>query len=586
MFSRKVLCLFAVMMKNRVCSLVLIAILAAACLAACSKPAATGGSQTAAAEGKNPLVIEVYDSNANFQGMQPGWYAQVLKEKFNIELNIISGNLSPEAYQTRVSAGELGDIIILPNNDFVDCVKNGLIKDISAEFATTDYLSKLNDAIPTWNKTIFPDANGAIYAILGQMSNTTPNSISNKQAFIETLLRWDYYKELGAPDIADLDSLTDVLKQMQEKHPTNASGDRVYAVSLWPDWDNGDNIGIETGRRLMNWYTDTIKGSLVLKADNRFAPVTDKGTSYYKILKWFNTLNQKGLLNPDSATQNWDAVSTQMTSDRILLQWYIFQLENYNTAQKVIDGTAIEFVPVNDMVYYATADDYYGISEKIGVGAQVEGEKYKRIMEFLDWYASPENMRYTLLGIEGFNYEYNGDDKMVQLNPTADADNLPVPAAYGGGGYRDGKNQLNYRMLHPDMNIDPKTGEPYTIRFWSSYYGDKTPAMITEWEKKFGAADDIDYMLKHQVLKVEPAIIFVLENDTSDMALLRKECYEVFKNYSWQMIYANDDAAFDALWARMTNDMEGSGYGKLYDYDVTKYQPQVDALIAAGMVSK
>ena len=33
-----------------------------------------------------PLTIEVYDVAANYQGMQTGWYAKEIKDRFNIEL--------------------------------------------------------------------------------------------------------------------------------------------------------------------------------------------------------------------------------------------------------------------------------------------------------------------------------------------------------------------------------------------------------------------------------------------------------------------------------------------------------------------
>ena len=64
------------------------------------------------------LTIEVYDVAANYQGMQTGWYAKEIKDRFNIELNIVAPQVSGDAaslYQTRCASGDLGDIIILDN---------------------------------------------------------------------------------------------------------------------------------------------------------------------------------------------------------------------------------------------------------------------------------------------------------------------------------------------------------------------------------------------------------------------------------------------------------------------------------------
>ena len=49
-----------------------------------------------------------------------------------------------------------------------------------------------------------------------QMMNTSPTSYSQDVIYSSPLLRWDYYSELGCPDIKDLDGLVDVLAQMQD----------------------------------------------------------------------------------------------------------------------------------------------------------------------------------------------------------------------------------------------------------------------------------------------------------------------------------------------------------------------------------
>ena len=38
------------------------------------------------------IVVDVFDSLANFQGIQSGWFAEIVKKKFNMELNIIAPN--------------------------------------------------------------------------------------------------------------------------------------------------------------------------------------------------------------------------------------------------------------------------------------------------------------------------------------------------------------------------------------------------------------------------------------------------------------------------------------------------------------
>ena len=88
---------------------------------------------------KNGVIkLDVYSQLANTQGMQTGWGADVLKEKFNVELNII-----PDAdgvYQTRAQNGNLGDIVIWGSDskDYVDAVQNDLLLDWNEDDLLTD----------------------------------------------------------------------------------------------------------------------------------------------------------------------------------------------------------------------------------------------------------------------------------------------------------------------------------------------------------------------------------------------------------------------------------------------------------------
>ena len=90
------------------------------------------GMSASASEGEEKypefLTIDVFDSGSNFQGLQSGWYAQLIKEKFNMELNLISPNVAgggDTLYQTRSANGNLGDVIItkLDNSRLKDLVQ-------------------------------------------------------------------------------------------------------------------------------------------------------------------------------------------------------------------------------------------------------------------------------------------------------------------------------------------------------------------------------------------------------------------------------------------------------------------------------
>ena len=583
-------------MKKRVVALLLSMAMVATMLTACGDTAASGSEGTpaastqtqtttdnsdggAAASSDELLTIEIYDEAANYQGTQTGWFAKVVKDRFNIELNIIAPQVAGDAvYQTRTATGNLGDIVVLDPTHFNDCVKAGLIKDISAELKNCSNLMEFEDQITTYNAGINDE--GKLYGIPCEMVNTSPTSFSDDVIYSSPMLRWDLYNSIGAPDIADLDGLLDVIKQIQDANPTNADGDPAYGFSLWPDWDNNDGmIGIANVVQLTTWYGEKIKGSAILTADDKFVPLTDKNATYYKMLKFLYKANQMGLVDPDSGSQNWDAACAKMSAGQVYTFWYSWQVGFWNTQERLADGKGMIFIPVKDQNYYTTSDSYYGSGRLFGVGAGVEGEKLDRIMKFLDWYASPEGCVFQHDGIEGFNYEIV-DGKFNILNDNALMDNLPVPEEYGGAGYSDGNNAIN-QWIVSSISINPNTGESYGNTHWSSWKAATATKTKNEWAARFGVQEPVDWMKAHNALLVRPSVSVSLPTEDADITVIRNQVGQEVKDDSWKMIFAASEAEFDAMWDEMTTNLDSLGFQDLYKFDVDKYTIELDAMKAA-----
>ena len=85
---------------------------------------------TLAEEAADDVIrLDVYSQLANFSGLQLGWGAVLLKDKFNVEINII-----PEqdgTYATRMESGSLGDIVVWGSNgdDYKNAVAKGMLLD-------------------------------------------------------------------------------------------------------------------------------------------------------------------------------------------------------------------------------------------------------------------------------------------------------------------------------------------------------------------------------------------------------------------------------------------------------------------------
>ncbi|MGG4047339.1 hypothetical protein [Paenibacillus favisporus] len=521
-----------------------------------------------------PLTITVFDNAANYQGEQTGWYGKLLKDKFNLTLNILAPQVAgDQLYKTRSAAGNLGDLLIIDNSQLEELIPAGLIMDLTDRVKNTKYLSQyVDNHFKPFNEAfdkVNPD--GKIYALPTFTADTSPTTFSEDQPYSSPILPWDYYKGVGAPKLNNLTDLLNVLKKMQEKYPKTPDGKPIVPITLWKDWDGG---GMENVRWLSNWYgyeQPDGTSTLQLNAKGDIVPLIDDNSMYKKILQFYFTANQMGLIDPDSASQDWNKVSEKLTNKQVLLLWYSWQRGFYNSIERGKNGDGYVSVPIADSRIIQTSDAYYGNGRVFAIGSKAKNPE--RIMEFLDWSVSPEGLRYYTNGFEGFNYEKTDDGKfkLTETGQTAFQKNTPVPDQYGGGGYQDGQSKIN-SMIMSDFVKDPDTGEFYNNNYWSSTIEANKTALTTDWQKTYDAKNATDYYMKNKMIDIVPNINTSFGVDSSDIKNKRSQISDYVKNASWKMVFAKDQAEFDQLWAKMKTDVAGLGWSDVLAADTAKAQ--------------
>ncbi len=532
------------------------------------------------------LTLEVYDVAANYQGMQSGWFAKVIKDKFNLELNIIAPQASGNGealYQTRTAAGKLGDIILLDNSPLQDCIKAGLIADISSDVQNSTNLSQYYEQYKTYNAGLEGNSEGKIYGMPCQITNTSPTTYSDTEVYISPMLPWDYYTEIGSPEMKNLEDLLDVLQKIQTAHPANEAGDPNYAFSLWPDWDKGGTqITMETATQLTKMYGYEVNGSIMLGNNGDIKEVTDDDGAYYKMLKFFFDANQRGLVDPDSGTQNWDTACTKMKNKQVLLFWYSWQRGFWNTPDRANERNAYIYAPVEDMNFYQPSDSYYGDGRAFALGAHMEGNDRARAIEFLDWLISPEGLQFIHDGIPDWSYTKGEDGKytLTEDGLYGLMENRTVPDEWGGGGFDDGNSKINQWPLH-SVSINPNTKEPYNSNYWSSYLEANKTTMTKEWSEKYGAPNQVALLESTGQLKPVPNVNIILPSDTTDIALIRSQCASLICDTSWRMVFAGSEEEFQSMWTEMKTMLEGLDWKQLVEFDKAKFQKVIEARQAA-----
>ncbi|WP_342477665.1 hypothetical protein NYE24_33005 [Paenibacillus sp. FSL H7-0350] len=516
-----------------------------------------------------PLTITVFDNAANYQGEQTGWYGKLLKDKFNITLNILAPQVAgDQLYKTRSASGDLGDLLIIENSQLEELIPAGMIMDLTDMIKNTEHLSQYVDNHFKPFNVAFEKQNpdGKIYALPAFTADTSPTTFSEELPYSSPIMPWDYYKGIGAPKLNNLNDLMTALKDMQAKYPKTPDGKPIVPITLWKDWDGGS---MENVRWLSNWYgyeqpngTTTIQ----LNAKGDIVPIVDDNSMYKKILQFYYDANKMGLVDPDSPSQDWNKVSEKLTNKQVLLLWYSWQRGFYNTIERGNQGDGNVAVPIGDTHLIQNSDAYFGNGRVFAIGSKAK--EPERIMELMDWMSSPEGLRYYTNGFEGFNYEKTADGKfkLTEVGQTAFQENTPVPAEYGGGGYQDGQSKVN-SMIMSDFVTDPETKEFYNSTYWASTIEANKTALTTDWQKTYDATTPTEYYTKNNMIDIVPNINTSLGSDSSDVKNKRSQISDYVKNTSWKMIFAKDQAEFDQLWTKLKSDVEGLGWNDVFAVD-------------------
>ena len=579
-------------MKKKLVSMILCAAMAVSMVTGCGAeksaavPEAQGQQAAEGVSGENSkyeefLTVDVFDSQANYQGIQSGWFAKIVKDKFNMELNIIAPNVAgggDTLFQTRSAAGNLGDLIFTSadRGRLQDLVTAGLVMDMTDLIKGEENLERYRDAIEYSNKELVEEE--GIYMIPSEVTTLSPTTpMEGTDCNSGVYLRWDLYEELGCPELNTVEDMLDVLKEMQELCPESDSGKKTYAFSLFKDWD--DNA-MKQGAWLPSLYGYRFMGDAVYSADDSLPPqsLVDENSVYVRNLKLFFTANQMGLMDPESTTQNYDTLYSKYKDGAVLFSpWPWLGQAAYNVTEHVEEGKGFMAIPVADTQIYSWgcyAKGNPANSAMIGSKAQDP----QRMADFIDWLYSPEGIgnsaghSVTLSGPEGLTWEEkDGKPYLTEYGKEAmqggDPQNIPVPEEWGGGNFSDGANRIVSSVVYK-MDTNPTYNEPYDPSMWSTTMQENRTKIDEQWTETFGSEWPLDYVAEKNALHPMPGIAYRKPQDSGDIKTKRSQCGEVIKEYSWKMVYAEDENTFKSLWQEMKDKIKGFGYDEVLAYDL------------------
>ncbi|MGN1136033.1 MAG: extracellular solute-binding protein [Oscillospiraceae bacterium] len=509
--------------------------------------------------GDDTIQLTVYSQLANYSGKLTGWFAELMKQKYNCEITIIPD--TDGTFDTRMESGNLGDIVVFGSNgsQYQRAAQNGMLFDWNEDDILSDYGPYIKENMPyaLQNNADLNNSIGAGETVYG-IGHNIATSTDDHEAFFYTMdVRWDLYKELGYPEVKTIDDLFNLFVSMKEICPTDEIGNPTYAVSMWPDWD-GNMVMYVKAFATCYWGYDEMGFGLYDVENGDFHYALEENGPYLTSLKFFNKLYQADLIDPNSMTQTYEKMSEKAQVGGIF-----FSIFDYA-------GSALynseEHLEANKGMYPVVPDDAtplcYGMNVLGGnriwtIGANTE---YPELcMAIINYLATPEGYMTYWYGPKDLCWYYDdeGYTCFTEFGETAykDRKGTMMPEEWGGVSFNDGSFQANNTTWSRDAQNPDSNGETYNCENWKSRRIDTPYDILQDWRDHFGFYNSQEY-LDSVNYKVSLGTSYSESDRSDDLKIIWEQVATAIVAYSWQAIYAESDEEYDRIVAEMIEKCE------------------------------
>lgn len=550
---------------KKVLSLVLSLVLMVSMLAACGNKEA---GVTAEEEKEEPITLTIYSQTANYSGEMTGWFAQIMLERFNVKIHLVPD--TDGVYDTRMEAGNLGDIIIWggDGDDYKGAVEAGLLFDWNEDALLDDFGPYIKENMSyALQKNM--DINGGL--LYGFGHNVATSGEDHESFFYTWDLRWDLYKELGYPEVKTIDDYLEMLTQMKEIAPTDDQGNPTYAVSLWPDWD-GTMVMYPKSMATAYYGHDELGMGLYNTETGEIYDALMPDGPYLTMLKFFNDLYQRDLLDPDSMTQTFDEAMTKVQNGGTFFSIFNFAGSiPYNTDEHVAeDKMMLTLVPeeANTIVY---GMNVLGGERVWSIGAK---SQYPELcMEIINWLSTPEGRMTSEYGPQGITWDYDeeGNTYGTELGILMHNDKeIEFPADTGYyGKFNDGSFQLNNTTWSVNSQNPDSNGETYNWDFWKSNQIPPKNTTEADWRDYVGFETIQDY-LDSTNYSLSYASAYSESRKSDELKVVWEQVIKSIKDYSWKAIYAKTDKEFEMIVKQMISTADNYGYDECVEWTLNE----------------
>lgn len=546
-------------------------------LGACSKETETGGAGTAAqaesakageeaGEGEEVITLTVMGEVGNDCISTDDAIGRKIKEELGIVLECTM--VTNDKLKVMAAGGDLPDIIELHE---APTMAKSLI-DAGALYPMDSWLENNGENIKTklpdglkWSKDVL--GGGQTY-VLPVAIEVTDKENPKKNGFVGFFTRWDYYKELGCPEIASEDDYLNVLKQMVDAHPETEDGKKVYALSGWTDWGLWPyKISYPFSFGYENLDNNQLFSHVTGELEDMF---TKEDGIFWKSLAFFNKAYRMGIMDPEAFTMKNAQYHSKVANGEVLVA-----AANWDTPDLAICGeNAGMYVLPGAFPYIA---GIYPLESRLGytttnaICISANCKYPEKAMELLEYLNSDEGSRLVRTGIQGEDWDVvDGKPELTGKrldnfisNNTKEKDYAEKTSPQGIG---------KYAWMCSTQAINPAAdGYPYDLTNAKEY----TMLSVSAADKDFSdyySAGKAQYPGEAYVQLVEDGKMKALDTNRITGKLMEPVSDEAVKIFSKadeyfqaniaKIITCEDEAAFETQKQKMITDILAMGYEK------------------------
>jgi multiple sugar transport system substrate-binding protein len=436
----------------------------------------TEGTDAGAAGGESKelvtLRVLVMEPGTKWNSVQnDSVVAKELAEKLGVKIEYVEAD--ENKFNVLLAGGELPDIVRAdPNKYQKQLIEGNLIipmddllashgKDITANIGTVVEYGKKN-----WS-----NGTGKAYFLPPQVQPKPGEAVA--PITIGATIRWDWYKEIGAPAMDTMDQALDAVEQIVKNHPTTDDGKPVYGVSMWQDWGLWPYTITPLVFTKKTGATSDLTAAPVGGSDF-ISVLTDDTSNFWVAMDFFNKAHRRGLLDPDSLTMKNNDYMAKATAGQIVLGPATWAMGDFN-AQHPDGDKGYIVVPAGQLAWTGGVNPLGWVDKSYSISKSSKNPE--KAMEFLNYIFSYEGARTMYNGVEGTHWN------MANGVPTLTDETLALKSAGGTEFEKTGLSlDRNIIGLGGDL-VNPNDGQP--VNLFNA--GEALAKAATPLEKDFAA---------------------------------------------------------------------------------------------------